>query len=149
MTPIRTSIFVDAPLATVWDALADLSSHPDWMADASGITFLTRQRTGVGTVMQVETRIGPFRVVDDLEVTHWEEKRSIAVSHRGVVTGTGRFDLAPFANGIRVTWSEQLHFHWRLGGPITALLAAPVLAWVWRRNLRRFRRTVERRVSGR
>lgn len=143
MLPIVVSVVVDAPLGRVWGALADLPSHTEWMADAEAIHFLTDRRSGVGTVMTVETRIGPFRLSDRLEVTAWEEGRGIAVDHQGIVRGAGRFDLSPMANGIRFTWREQLHFPWWLGGPVTALVARPVLARVWAGNLSRFKRMLE------
>lgn len=143
MLPIAVAVTVDAPLGRVWDALADLPSHSEWMADAEAIHFPSDRRTGPGTVMTVETRVGPFRITDRLEVTAWEERRGITVDHRGIVGGTGRFELAPLANGIRVTWREHLRFPLWLGGPVTALLARPVLARVWARNLRRFQRMLE------
>jgi hypothetical protein len=97
--------------------------------------------------MLVDTRVGPFRLVDRLEVTEWEEERTIGVDHRGVVRGNGRFDLAPMADGIRFTWTEELRFPWWLGGPLASLVARRVLAAVWRRNLLRFKAMVETGVS--
>ncbi len=44
----------------------------------------------------------------------------------------------------RFTWQERLAFPWYLGGPLTALLAAPVLAAIWKRNLRRLKSLLER-----
>jgi hypothetical protein len=35
-------------------------------------------------------------------------------------------------------------FPWYLGGPLTALLAAPVLAAIWKRNLSRLKSQLER-----
>lgn len=149
MAAIRTAVVVDASREEVWSALADLASHPIWMTDAVGLEFEDDRRSGMGTVMLVDTRVGPFRLTDRLEVTEWEEERAIGVDHRGVVQGKGRFDLAPMADGIRFTWTEQLEFPWRLGGPLAALVARPVLAAVWRRNLLRFKAMVETGVSDR
>lgn len=143
MLPIVVSVVIDAPLGRVWDALADLGSHTEWMTDAEAIRFLSDHRSGTRTVVTVETRVGPFRLTDRLEVTAWEECRSMAVDHQGIVRGTGRFDLAPMANGIRLTWREHLRFPWWLGGAATALLARPVLTRVWAGNLRRFKRMLE------
>lgn len=149
MFPVRVSVFVDAPLADMWHAVADLPSHTVWMADAVAIRFPAGQTAGSGTVMDVDTRIGPFRLTDRMEVTRWFPPRSIEVAHQGLIRGQGRFDLAPMAGGIRFTWTEELRFPWWLGGPLTALLARPVLAFVWRRNLRRFQAMMEGRLSGR
>jgi uncharacterized protein YndB with AHSA1/START domain len=137
------SVDIAAPLDRVWAEAADLASHAEWMADAESIDFQTDQRSGVGTRMRVTTAVGPLRTVDLMEVTEWVEGRSIGVHHQGVVTGTGRFTLTPVAGATRFTWSEKLAFPWYLGGPVTALCAAPVLGWVWRRNLAGLKRRLE------
>ena len=143
MARITVSVDIAAPLETVWGEAADLASHAEWMADAESIEFETPQRSGVGTRMRVATAVGPLRTTDLMEVVEWEEGRSIGVHHRGVVTGTGRFTLAPVGGATRFTWTEELTFPWYLGGPLTALAASPVLAWIWRRNLHGLRRRLE------
>ena len=119
----------------VWERLADLETHVEWMRDAESIRFVGPSRRGVGTRMIVGTRIGPFRTDDVLEVVGWAEGSSITVRHRGIVKGTGELRVDPSGEGSRVTWTEDLAFPWWLGGGITARLAAPVLRWTWRRNL--------------
>lgn len=141
---IRVSVSIDAPKVVVWEHLADLASHVDWMADAESVEFRSPARTGLGTVMEVDTRVGPLRTTDVIEVTGWTEGESIEVDHRGLVSGQGRFDLDAVAGGTRFTWSEQLVFPWWLGGPVTALVATPFLTWIWRRNLLQLRLRVER-----
>jgi carbon monoxide dehydrogenase subunit G len=143
MARITVSVDIAAPLERVWTEAADLGSHAEWMADAESIEFPTGQRSGVGTRMRVVTAVGPLRTVDLMEVTEWVEGRSIGVHHQGVVTGTGRFTLAPVAGATRFTWSEELTFPWYLGGPVTALAASPVLGWVWRRNLAGLKSRIE------
>lgn len=137
MARIKVSRRVDASAAVVWDALADLGSHAEWMKDAESIVFKSEQTRGTGTLMEVETRVGPLRTLDVLEVTGWEEGTAIDVVHRGLVTGTGTLSVRSEGNGSRVDWDERLTFPWWLGGPLTAFLAKPVLGWIWRGNLRR------------
>jgi uncharacterized protein YndB with AHSA1/START domain len=131
---------IDRPPAAVWDRLADIADHVTWMADAAAIRFTTDRRRGVGTAFDCETRVGPFRTVDRMEVTEWTEGEAIGVRHVGLVTGTGRFTLRGSLDGQRteLTWDEDLRFPWRLGGPVAAALARPVLRRVWAGNLRRF-----------
>ncbi|MGA7271956.1 MAG: SRPBCC family protein [Acidimicrobiia bacterium] len=138
------AVSIDAPRSVVWKHLADLGSHAEWMADAESIEFRSRARRGIGAVMEVATRVGPLRTTDVIEVTGWTEGESIEVAHRGLVSGRGRFDLDAMAGGTRFTWSERLTFPWWLGGPVTALLATPILTWIWRRNLLQLRLRVER-----
>lgn len=137
MVRIEVSREMAVPHELVWEALADFGSHAGWMKDAESLEFSSEQTTGLGAVMEVETRIGPFRTLDILEVTGWDEGRSIDVAHRGLVTGEGRLEATAIDRRTQVSWVENLQFPWWLGGPVTAWLARPVLAAIWRGNLRR------------
>jgi carbon monoxide dehydrogenase subunit G len=143
MADITVSIEIGAPLERVWSEAADLAAHVEWMADARSIEFLTDQRSGVGTRMLVETRVGPLKTNDVMEVTGWDEQHSIGVRHQGIITGEGSFRLEANRSGTRFTWTEQLAFPWYLGGPVTALAARPILRWIWRRNLEGLRGRIE------
>jgi hypothetical protein len=137
-------IMVDAPLDAVWTELSDLEGHTRWMADAERITVRGALRRGVGTELVCRTRIGPLHTDDLMVVTRWEPGRCIAMEHRGAVTGTGELRMLPAVGGrTRVVWDEQLAFPWWLGGALGELVARPVLARVWRRNLARLRARLE------
>ena len=137
MTPVHVSVELPLPPQAVWNDVEQLATHVEWMADAETIEFQGEQTSGVGTVMRVLTKVGPLRTTDIIRVTEWEPPRSIGVRHEGLVTGTGRFLLEPIAQGTRFSWSEQLDMPWYLGGPVGVLVAKPILAAIWRRNLRR------------
>jgi hypothetical protein len=137
MARIRVEQPISAPPQSVWDDIADVGSHVEWMADAESITFLGDRREGAGTRMEVLTRVGPFSLTDVMEFTAWEPPTRMAVRHQGLVTGEGAFHLASADGGTRFVWDEELTFPWWLGGPVTAFLAAPVLRAIWKRNLKR------------
>jgi hypothetical protein len=62
----------------------------------------------------------------------------MGVEHHGLITGVGRFRLEDQSHGgTTFIWEEDLSFPWWLGGRATAALARPLLALIWRRNLRR------------
>jgi len=144
MSTIQVSVEIQAPLEAVWAAAADLGSHTAWMADAESITFLTARQRGLGTRMEVATRIGPLRTKDVMEVTEWEDRHRIGVRHTGLVTGQGAFELEELdPAATRFTWRERLTFPWYLGGPLTARVASPVLGAVWKRNLKRLKSQLE------
>lgn len=143
MASIVSTVHIAAPLDEVWAAASTLESHTEWMVDAESIDFETRQRQGVGTRMVVETRVGPLRTSDRMEVTEWEEGRAIGVRHSGLISGEGRFELTPMAGGTRFTWTESLTFPWWLGGGLTAWVTRPVLGWIWRRNLTALKHRLE------
>lgn len=134
---IKISRHIDQSQEKVWDTISNLAAHPSWMKDAVNLEFTTDQTSGVGTLMEVETRIGPFTMVDMLEVTDWVDGHHIVVQHRGVITGTGRLAALGDDDGTLVTWTETLHFPWWLGGPVSSWAAKPVLIATWRGNLRR------------
>lgn len=143
MPRILITMPMPASAPRVWDLLADLDTHDQWMRDAESVEITTTQRRGLGVRMDVATKIGPFRTLDVMEVTGWEEGRSIEVRHEGVVSGQGILSVEPVGDERSVvTWTEDLEFPWYLGGPITAWFARPVLRWVWRANLRGLARLV-------
>lgn len=144
MPRIRVHTDIDAPRRRVWAQLRDVASHVEWMTDAEAIRFETDQREGVGTVFVCDTRVGPIRLQDRMEITGWREGRSMSVRHAGLVTGEGRFSLR--RRGLRrtrFTWEERLRFPWWLGGPFGGVVGAQVLRLVWKRNLAGLRRLVE------
>lgn len=138
MPSIEVSRRIELPRSQVWPGLADLGSHVDWMWEARSLEFLGELTTGVGTRMEVETRVGPLRTLDVIEITEWVEGEAIGASHRGLVGGTGRLSLRDEGDATTVVWAEELHFPWWLGGSLTAWLARPVLARIWKANLDRF-----------
>ena len=140
---ITVSVDIAAGVDAVWREASDLPAHADWMADAESIELLSDQRRGVGTRMKVASKLGPLRTSDVMEVVRWEENSLIGVRHVGLVTGIGEFAISPVAGGTRFTWTEDLRLPWRLGGPIGAYLAKPVLRALWRGNLTRLKKRVE------
>ena len=142
---IQVTTVVSAAPEDVWADLRDISSHVEWMRDAAEIRFNGPQREGVGTVFDCVTKIGPIRLTDRMEVTEWDDGELMGIRHQGIVTGTGEFRLTACGGShgevcTEFAWSEQLRFPWQLGGRFGAMLARPVLKWVWRRNLRAFSR---------
>jgi hypothetical protein len=145
---IRVCITIDVPPADLWKQLERIEDHVEWMADARAITFTGAQRRGVGTEFDCLTAVGPLRTTDRMVVTEWEPRRAMGIVHRGVVTGRGRFTLRRRRGGrTRFCWREELRFPARMGGPVGAFVARPLLRAVWRRNLRRLKRIVETRAA--
>jgi hypothetical protein len=141
---IKVSTLIDAPAPRVWADVRQIASHVEWMDDAVAIRFTSERRQGVGTTFDCDTRVGPFRLTDRMEVSEWEDGRAIGIRHTGMVTGSGRFTLSPAPpERTRFTWQEDLKFPWWMGGSVGGLIGARVLKAVWRRNLARLRRRFE------
>ena len=145
MSTIRVSTVIDAPPAEVWTTVEDIASHVDWMQDAVAIRFTSERTSGVGTTFDCDTKVGPIRLTDRMEITEWVDGEAMGVRHVGVVTGTGRFSLRPIgARHTEFTWEETLSFPWWLAGRLGARAGAPVLTRIWTHNLRALRELVER-----
>jgi hypothetical protein len=146
MGRIRVATELDATPERVWAVVEPVERHVDWMADAVAIRFETEQTRGVGTRFLCDTKVGPIRLTDRMEITEWEPGAAMGVRHTGIVTGTGVFTLEPIDLGrrTRFTWSEELHFPWFLGGRLGELVGGQlVMKAIWRRNLRELKRLVE------
>lgn len=146
MTTIEVSIELNATPEQVWQVIEPLERHVDWMADAVAIRFVSDQRRGVGTSFLCDTKVGPIKFADRMEITEWIPEQVIGVSHVGMVAGIGRFTLTPLDSGTRTRfmWSEELTFPWWLGGFLSEILGGKlVMQFIWRRNLHTLKQIVE------
>jgi|TARA_B110000116_G_scaffold38285_1_gene30399 uncharacterized protein YndB with AHSA1/START domain len=143
---IKIEVRIRAPLQLVWEMVADIRTHTEWMVDAESITVTSDCSSGVGTTFDCVTKIGPFRTIDHMEITEWIEERVMGVAHRGLVSGSGRFTLQEAGpSDTNFSWEETLTFPWWIGGRLTSIGSTPVLKAIWRGNLRRLSRLVEDR----
>ena len=146
MPRIKIEVCIRAPLQLVWEMVADIRTHTEWMVDAESITVTSDCSSGVGTTFDCVTKIGPFRTIDHMEITEWIEERVMGVAHRGLVSGSGRFTLQEAGpSDTNFSWEETLTFPWWIGGRLTSIGSTPVLKAICRGNLRRLSRLVEDR----
>ncbi len=146
MSRITVSIDLPASPQRVWDIVEPIERHVDWMADAVAIRFASEQTRGIGTKFLCDTKVGPFKLVDHMEITEWQPAAVMGVKHTGLVTGTGRFTIDAINGGSasRFTWSEELRFPWWLGGRLGEVVGGNlVMKAIWRRNLRKLRALVQ------
>ena len=146
MSRIAVSIEIDATPEKVWAIVEPVENHIDWMHDAVAIHFQTEQTRGVGTTFLCDTKVGPIKLVDRMEITEWAPGAAMGVRHTGMVTGTGLFTLTPIDLGrrTRFAWDEDLIFPWWLGGRFGSYIGGKlVMKPIWRRNLRGLKRLVE------
>ena len=137
-------MIIEATPSEVWAAVEDISTHVNWMHDAVAIRFTTPQRQGVGTTFDCDTKVGPLKLVDRMEITEWEPERTMGVRHVGLVTGTGAFTLRQAAAGrTEFLWDETLVFPWWMGGRVGGRVGALLLAQIWKRNLRGLKVQIE------
>jgi hypothetical protein len=138
MPSVDISQHISASPEVVWAELRQIDRHVHWMLDAAAIRFISPQHEGLGTKFECDTKIGPLKVTDVMEVTEWVEGKNIRVRHTGVVTGEGNLAITPETDGSTlIRWTEKLAFPWYFGGPIGAQVARPIFILVWRGNLKR------------
>ena len=138
MALVEVSALIEASPADVWKDISQLGSHQEWMSDAESIAFVGDTTSGIGTIMEVVTKVGPFRTTDVMEFIAWDPPKTMAVLHRGSFEGTGTFSLDAEGDGAtRLWWREELRFPWYFAGPIGARIATPILRRIWRGNLKR------------
>lgn len=148
MADVEVSVIIDRAPDQVWDYVRDISSHVEWMVDATDIRFLGSQTTGEGTTFECDTKVGPIKLVDVMTVTSWIDGEEMGVRHEGAVTGDGVFRLRPFGAGAtEFSWRESLRFPWWLGSRVGARVSGPILAAIWRRNLAELKRRIEARPA--
>ena len=141
---VVVSTTIERSVPEVWADIRDVASHVHWMHDAEEIRFLGDRTSGVGTRFECDTKIGPLKLTDVMEITSWEDEARMGVIHDGLVTGTGEFtleSLGPHSTEFR--WEEDLSFPWWMAGPVGAFIARPILRFIWKLNLRNLKERLE------
>jgi len=141
---IRITEEIEASPEMVWNAISDIQTHVNWMADASTIKITSEQTEGVGVTFDCDTKVGPLRTTDKMEVIEWVPNHTLTISHKGLVEGKGSFILERTSDARTLfVWEENLDFPIFLGGKITEFIAKPVLKKIWRGNLYKLKHLVE------
>jgi len=90
---VSVSTVVDVPRSAIWAELERIEDHVQWMRDATAIRFVGDGRSGVGTTFECDTKAGQIRLTDVMQITDGEAGSRMAVTHQGLVGGSGLFYL--------------------------------------------------------
>lgn len=138
---LKFTFELDAPIESVWRAIANWSAQGEWMLATR--VDVVEEREGVGTKIAAFTGVAPSRgwlgIWDLMEVTRWEPPNRCDVIHYGKwLRGVGVFELTAI-NPVqtRFTWSEEL------SGAVASALKPVLALGVWL-SLHRFARQVRR-----
>lgn len=134
---IAISLVIEAPIQSVWDALADWEKQGDWML-ATRVWVTSTIKDGVGTKISAFTGIKSIGILDTMEVTSWVPPFVCDVLHTGrVIKGAGKFELHEIdSSHTRFDWSEEV-----IAPRPLFLLISPGLYMGVRISLGRFART--------
>jgi hypothetical protein len=137
---ITVQRFSELQCSRIWQEISKIERHPLWMIDAKEIRPTAPESViGPGSEFDCLTQVGPFKTIDKLEISKWEEGRAIEAIHKGKVKGWGRLELLPVPNADHscrclVSWTEALDFE--LPRPLAAIVTV-ILQYVWKSNLAR------------
>lgn len=141
---LQLTVDVAASAEDTWAGATDWANQGAWMLGTT-VRPTRSNGQGVGGALQARTGLGPFGVLDTMEITVWEPPTRCHVLHTGrVVRGTGAFDVEPRGAGASTFWwREDLELPLGALGRAGWPLAKPVFAAGVQASLRRFARWVE------
>ena len=114
---IRITEKIEASPEVVWNAISDIQTHVEWMADASDIRITSEQTEGIGVTFDCDTKVGPLKTTDKMQITEWTPNQTLTIRHKGLVEGTGSFILEKNSDGKTLfIWEEKLDFPLLFGG---------------------------------
>lgn len=111
LNEFRVSVKVFAPVDQVWNKLVNWQSQGEWMALTKVWSSADQDgKSGVGTVIEAFTGIGPFGVLDEMRITKWDPPTFCAVDHYGkYIKGLGEFTLVGLSPDVtRFDWHEKI-----------------------------------------
>ncbi len=141
--PIRTRVEIDAPIADVWERIADIATQPEWMTEMKGVRILTPGPVGVGTRAEADVRILGITVTDPIEVVEFSPPHRFAIRHDGRFQGSGLITLDTLDGGrrTRADWAETLV------PPVLptlgAMIQGPIFQRIFQADLERLKALVE------
>ncbi|MEP6476333.1 MAG: SRPBCC family protein [Actinomycetota bacterium] len=132
----REIVLPSSPVAA-WEVLVDWERQADWMADADRVQVVSAAREGVGTTVDVRTRVLNIpSFTERLEVTGWDPPRELRMAHRSFIRGVGTWTLTPSPAGCRFRWVEDLALPVPLLGEAALLIYRPFMRHLMGRAMR-------------
>ena len=110
LSEFRARVTIEAPVSQVWRELVNWESQGNWMA----LTKVTSSDkgaddSGIGTIIEAFTGVGPFGVLDKMKVTEWQPPTFCRVDHYGkIIKGIGEFELIEVGGKTRFDWFEKI-----------------------------------------
>lgn len=145
MTDFTIHIDVDAQPEQVFGYIADGTRTPEWYEAVEAATKLTDGPVGEGTRFQFTRRLPQGHVINEVEVSEFDEPSVVAFhSLQGPTPFTYRYAIEPAGEGSRVSLEGSITGK-GLTGParLLAPMADKFFAHGMNRNLRLMKQRVE------
>ena len=134
---VERQIVLPTSPAGAWAALVAWERQPDWMADADEVRVTSAAREGVGTTVDVKTRVLTVpSFTERLEVVGWDPPRELRIAHRRFIRGVGTWTLTPAGAGTRFRWIEDVSLPVPILGRLALLAYRPFLRHLMGRSMR-------------
>jgi uncharacterized protein YndB with AHSA1/START domain len=100
MMEIRLQRHINAPIETVFDAIAHIDSFQRASPSIVGVEYLSKQKRGVGTRFRETRRMGNREATTELEITEYDPPDRVRlVSQAGGAAWDTLFTVRPANNG--------------------------------------------------
>lgn len=137
-------ITIEAPVPTVWEYISDIASHVHWMIDAHAITLESGTANTAGAIYLCDTRLGPVKTNDIMEIIRYDSPILMEIKHKGAVSGTGTFHLSESSDSSTLfVWEENLVFPRYMGSALGKAIAMTFLHRIWKKNLQKLKNEIE------
>jgi hypothetical protein len=140
---IDVAIEIAARPGEVWAWLVDWEHLDRWMLEASDFKVLGEQREGLGVRAEATVRIAGITTRDTVVVSRWEPPNWLEIRHGGWVAGSGLMHCRASGSGSYLWWRETLVPPWGPLGAAGLTVMKPVMARVFRRDLRVLKELME------
>ena len=141
---LKMAIAINAPIESVWEAVADIERQPLWMREMRSVRLLTPGTVGVGTRGEADVRVFLAGVVDPVEVDQYDPPVAFGIRHVGAFAGSGRIALEALdSRRTLVRWDERLVPP--LFPNLGQLVQKPILGAIFQADLERLKEIVEAR----
>jgi hypothetical protein len=135
---VVNSIYIDAPIETVWSVTQDVERWPEWTPTVTSVRLVSAEVFGLGSIARIKQ---PLQPESEWVVTEFTPgKRFAWQTSRNGLTMLGTHDLSEEGRGIRNVLSVDAT------GPL-ALLLWPVLRFAMRKALSDENKGLKRRCE--
>jgi uncharacterized membrane protein len=107
MPRLDNSIDISAPRDKVFDYVADVETHPQWVKWTKRVEITSPDRTGVGATHSMVMQVGPRKETVEEIVTEYKENQLFTRRHTRGMEMTDRLAVVSVGDATKVAWSIE------------------------------------------
>jgi uncharacterized membrane protein len=105
MPRLDNSIDIKAPIETVFEYLADIPSHPEWVKWTKQAEVTSVEKKGLGITTSELMQVGPRKERVESIVTEFKDVEFFTRRHTRGMEMTDRLSVVKAGDGTKVAWS--------------------------------------------